>query len=79
LGDGTLTAAPILVGPHVVVGSAGGRVSVLSAADGSVVSSHELGSPIPAPNEYGVSAPLTGLTAAGNQLYVPAGTSLTAY
>jgi outer membrane protein assembly factor BamB len=78
-GDGTLTTAPIVVGAYVVVGSSSGVVSVVSVADGSLASSAMLPMAIAAPDEQNVSGPLTGLAAAGNQLYVPAGTSLTAY
>jgi outer membrane protein assembly factor BamB len=78
-GDGTLTTAPIVVGAYVVVGSSSGVVSVVSVADGSLASSHMLPMAIALPDEQNVSGPLTGLAAAGNQLYVPAGTSLTAY
>jgi hypothetical protein len=78
-GDGTLTTAPIVVGPYVVVGASSGTLSVVNVADGSLASSHTLPMAIAAPDEQNVSGPLTGLAAAGNQLYVPAGTSLTAY
>jgi len=78
-GDGTLVTAPIVVGPYVVVGSSSGVVSAVSVADGSLASSHTLPNAIAGADEQNVSSPLTGLAAAGNQLYVPAGGTLTAY
>lgn len=78
-GDGTLISAPLRVGKNVVVGSMSGVVSVLSANDGSLVSSYKLSAAVAAPDEQNVSAPLSGMAAAGNQLYVPSGTSLTAF
>jgi outer membrane protein assembly factor BamB len=78
-GDGNLTSAPLVVGEHVVVGSSSGELTVLSRADGSQVSSYELEQGIPFPDEQNVSSPLTGFAAAENKLFVPAGTTLTAF
>lgn len=68
--------APIVVGPHVVVGTSQ-RVVVLSATDGSVVSSAAL-TGIPSPEGVKIGE-LAGLTAADGMLFVPSGTRLVAY
>ena len=78
-GDGSIATAPLVVGHHVVVGTSSGELDVLSAADGSVVSSVQIGAGISSPDEQNVSSPLTGLAAANDGLYVPAGTALYAY
>jgi len=78
-GDGTLTTAPLVVGSHVVVGSSTGELDIVAVTDGTLESSDKLDSGIAGPDEQNVSSPLTGLAAAGNGLYVPAGTALVAY
>jgi outer membrane protein assembly factor BamB len=77
-GDGALSSAPLLVGPHVVVGSTLGNVFVADAASGQLVSSAAIGAPIAAPDEFD-NVILTGLAAADGMLFVPAGSRLVAY
>src|SRR5207237_7751962 len=82
-GDGGLQSAPLVVkdpsGVHVYVGSKSGMLYALNLRDGSVAWSTNVGSPIPAPNEGAVAAPLPGLGAGDGLLVVPAGNLLLAY
>lgn len=87
-GDGKITSAPVVVGNQVVVGSSvgeefdpmmTGKLDVLSASSGEVVSSFALPAPVPTPDEFDVSGPVTGLAAADNRLFVPAGGVLYAF
>jgi outer membrane protein assembly factor BamB len=75
-GNGPVITAPIVVGPHVVFGTAG-SVVVISLADGTERSSVSI-SGIRAPDEQNVDQ-LSGLVAADGMLFVPAGTSVVAY
>jgi hypothetical protein len=78
-GDGHLSSAPLVTGNAVWVGSASGEIYELSCATGAPQWSANVGSPISAPDEQNVSAPLTGLGVGANTLIVPAGSSLIAY
>jgi outer membrane protein assembly factor BamB len=73
----TLSTAPIVVGPYVVVGTSS-TLYVLNVSDGKVASSDTLAE-IRVPDEQNVSAPIAGLGAGGGMLFVPAGTTLVAY
>jgi hypothetical protein len=76
VGDGHLNSPPTLVGAHVVIGE-GETLSVLDASDGTVASTYTLNAEI----LVGLSntGPVTGMAAAENQLYVPAGNTLNAF
>jgi outer membrane protein assembly factor BamB len=77
-GDGSLTSAPIVVGPQVVVGLQSGELDVVDAGTGQLVSSAMLPAPFALPVETS-SATVTGFAAANNRLFLPNGTSLVAY
>lgn len=72
-----IPTAPIVVGPHVVIGTQDG-LYVLDATTGAIVSSDALAG-ILGPDEQIVSAPLAGFSAAGGMLFVPVGNKLVAY
>lgn len=78
-GDGHLSSAPLVTGDTVWAGSTSGQLYELSTATGTVLWSTDVGSPIEAPDEQNVSAPLTGLGAGSDTLVVPAGPTLAAY
>jgi outer membrane protein assembly factor BamB len=78
-GDGHLSSAPLVTSNAVWVGSTSGEIYELSCASGAPRWSTNVGSPIYAPDEQNVSAPLTGLGVGGNTLIVPAGSTLIAY
>jgi len=73
------TNAPLVVGDQVVVGGSRGELVVFSAESGQELSRDMLDAPAPAPDEMNVVGPLTGMAAANNHLYVPAGSTLYAY
>jgi len=75
------SSAPIVVGAHVVVGTnTSMKVVVVSAATGELVSSDLLEAAVTAGSDVGyVGAPLSGLAAANNHLFVPAGQYLYSY
>ena len=75
-GDGTLSSAPIVVGPFVVVGAASGQLYALDSASGVQRWSSQLPTGMTAA-EY--SSPATGLAVAQGFLIVPAGNTLTAW
>ncbi len=72
-----VVAAPVVVGGHVVLPTAGGVV-VLDSQTGVEVSRATL-TDIRVVDEQNVSGPLAGLAAANGMLFVPAGTSVVAY
>jgi outer membrane protein assembly factor BamB len=78
-GDGTLSAAPIVVSQFVYVGATSGELYALKRNTGKLVWSTNVGSGIPAPDEQNVSQPLTGLGAGEGILAIPAGNRLVAY
>jgi outer membrane protein assembly factor BamB len=78
-GNGNVTTPPIVIGQYVVIGTSSGELDVISVADGSLVSSDQVGTAISAPDQQSVGSPLSGLAAANNGLYVPAGSVLYAY
>lgn len=78
-GDGSITSAPVVAGAVVIVGNSMGELLALDIRTGLVVSSVQLPYPIQLSNEQDDAAPLTGLSVAGDQLYVPAGSVLSAY
>ena len=77
-GDGSLDSAPIVDNGYVYVGSSSGNLYALSETDGSIAWTTNVGAPINAPDEQNVNN-LTGLAASGNNLLVPASTTLSAY
>jgi outer membrane protein assembly factor BamB len=78
-GDGRLTSAPVTANGYVYVGSAGGNVYALRASTGEVVTTVNVGSAVPAPDEHNVSQPLTGMAIGLGHLVVPATNSLIVY
>ena len=79
-GDGSLVTAPLVVGGLVFVGSSSGELYALDAATGASSWSTNVGSAIPAPNEYNLFERTSGLGAANGTLIVPAaGNKLVAY
>lgn len=78
-GDGHLASAPLVTSNAVWVGSTSGEIYELSCATGAPQWSTNVGSPINAPDEQNVSAPLTGLGVGGDTLIIPAGSTLLAY
>jgi len=80
VGDGTLSSAPLVVGAHVVIATTTKKITVLSAATGELVSSDLLDDAVTPGGDVGyVGAPLSGLAAANNHLFVPAGNFLYAF
>lgn len=78
-GDGKLSSAPLVINSYVVEGSTSGNLYVLNQADGSKVSSYNVGSSIETPQEGSNRQPLTGLGAGDGVLVVPAGPNLVAF
>lgn len=78
-GDGTFDTAPILVGQLLLEGEGSGYVHAIDTSLGGEVSSDYVGAPIPAPDEQTLLQPLTGMAAADNSLFIPAGNILVAY
>jgi outer membrane protein assembly factor BamB len=78
-GDGHLSSAPIVIGQVVFVGSTSGDLYALDASTGVQLWGVLIGSAISAPDESGVSTPLTGLGAGEGYLVVPAGSAVTAW
>jgi hypothetical protein len=77
--SGALTIAPIVVNQIVVVGSSAGEIFALDAKTGNLLSMDEIGTPIGAPAEGRTYVPLTGMAAANDRVFVPAGGALYAY
>ena len=77
-GGAQVQAAPIVVGPHLVIGLSDGRLLAVDAATGAIASSAVVPNML-APDEQNVGRPLAGVTAADGMLFVPAGTSLIAF
>ncbi|MFI5298043.1 MAG: PQQ-binding-like beta-propeller repeat protein [Polyangiales bacterium] len=71
------TTAPIVVGEHVIIGGASGKLYVLRAKDGVVESTDML--PSIAPPEYLDGPQLAGLTFGDDILFVPTNTGIAAY
>jgi outer membrane protein assembly factor BamB len=80
-GDGRLTTAPLVTGPHVVVGSAEGHLSVLGALDGELENQITMPVGFPIANDItgNVAPPCTGMNAAEDRIVVPNGNSLFVY
>lgn len=78
-GDGRLTSAPVTANGYVYVGSASGNVYALRATTGELLTTVNVGSEIPAPDEHNVSRPLTGMAIGLGHLLVPGTRTLTAY
>jgi outer membrane protein assembly factor BamB len=78
-GDGHLSSAPLVTSNAVWVASTSGEIYALGCSSGARLWSTNVGSPVYAPDEQNVSAPLTGLGVGGNTLIVPAGSTLVAY
>lgn len=76
-GTETITTAPIVVGPHVIVAS-GQHLFAVNVSDGSLASSFAV-SGVRAPDEQNVSDPLAGFAAADGMLFVPVGNGVEAY
>lgn len=75
-GDGTLTAAPIVVNRYVFIGSTSGNLYGLDATTGSLVWTQSLGAPV---DSAVGGMPYSGLAAGDGLLVVPAGTKVVAY
>jgi hypothetical protein len=74
-----LASAPLVVGQQVIVGSSTGNVFILAASDGSLLSSDTLDYPVDTPDQLTAQSPTTGMAAADNRLFVPAGQWLVSY
>lgn len=77
-GDGSLTAAPIVVGRAVVVAGTSGRIYAVDSAGGALLWTALLPSGLDPTNDINVVAP-TGLAAGEGHLVVPARNTLTAF
>lgn len=71
-----ITAAPIVVGPHVIVGTQS-HLLVLDKSTGAQLGSSRV--PVSGPDEHNVAVPVAGLSAAGGRLFVPSGDALIAF
>ena len=78
-GDGRLVTSPIVVNQYVFVGASSGKLFAVDAATGSQQWVQELGAPIPAGANWGARMQISGLSAGGGLLVVPAGNGLTAF
>ncbi|MGD0192050.1 MAG: PQQ-binding-like beta-propeller repeat protein [Rhizomicrobium sp.] len=78
-GDGTLASAPIVVNGDVIEGSSSGNLYMLSGKNGQVLWSTNIGTGIPAPNDFNGDGPLTGLAAGDGILVVPGDNGLYAF
>jgi len=78
-GDGTLVTAPILVNGYVFIGGSSGNLYMLDALTGTVLKTVAMGAAIPAGASDFSSLPVSGLTAGGGLLLVPAGNTLGAF
>jgi outer membrane protein assembly factor BamB len=74
-GDGQLTGAPIAVNQYVFISSASGNLYALDGATGQQMWKVTL----PAPVDWQLAVPLSGLSAGDGLLVVPAGTKVTTY
>jgi outer membrane protein assembly factor BamB len=80
-GDGRLTTAPLVTGPHVVVGSAEGHLSVVGALEGELENQITMPDGFPIANDItgNVVPPCIGMNVAEDRIVVPNGTSLFVY
>jgi len=77
-GNGTFTAAPLVINNIVFAASSLGNVYEFDAS-GNSVGMFNVGNGINGPDEQNVSQPLTGLTAGDGLLAIPAGSTLNLY
>ncbi len=77
-GDGHFVSAPIVVGSQVVEASSSGQIYLIDADTGAVDWQGDLGTAVDGPDEQNASM-LTGIAAAGHQLFVAASNSLVVY
>jgi outer membrane protein assembly factor BamB len=77
-GDGTLDSTPLVAGGVVYEGSSSGALYALDETTGAQLWMDTLGAAV-APADVGSVATWTGLAATNDTLFVPAGSTLTAY
>lgn len=76
--DGRLITAPVVLSSEIAIGSASGTIYLIDPSTGKVDWSDNAGSPILSPDEQG-PAPVVGLAASGDDLFVPASNTLVSY
>ena len=72
------SSPPIVVNSVVFVGTAAGNLLAYRGKDGTSLASVAMGAPISASDNFGISTPLAGLSAAEGMIVVPASTYVVA-